>query len=49
MAYAYVTNNGAGSVSKIDISTFTTVGTALASRAMARRRITRISSLRHDP
>ena len=30
MTYAYVTNNGANTVSKIDLSTFTTVGSALA-------------------
>ena len=30
MTYAYVANNGANTVSKIDLSTFTTVGSALA-------------------
>ena len=30
MTYAYVTNYGANTVSKIDLSTFTTVGSALA-------------------
>ena len=30
MTYAYVTNEGANTVSKIDLSTFTTVGSALA-------------------